>query len=210
MRFGPAPAWGAALCVFMAATASADGVAVRAAGLFPSDRYTVRDWTNNTFRRIALPKPDCAVRPSDCADIDMLNALDGFSTQPRISVPFTGDIDVPSVSSETVFLFNLGDTLSLRGFGQKVGINQIVWNPASKTLSFESDQLLAEHSRYLLVVTDGVRDAAGKRIRAGGDDDDDRSEHARDVRDARRALPSARNKIAAATLFTTQASAPTC
>jgi len=197
--------------------AAADGVSVKfdlsdpAASPFPSDRFTVRDWTNNTFRRVKLPKPDCAVRPSDCADIDVLNTLDGFSTQPRITVPFTGDIDPASVNSHTVFLVNLGDTLSLQGFGQKVGINQVVWDPATKTLAFESDQLLNQHSRYLLIVTDGVRDSRGKKIKAGRyDDDNDQpgaqgvGEYRRDLRDAARLRHGSRDKVVAATLFTTQ------
>ena len=197
--------------------AAADGVSVRfdlsdpAAGPFPSDRFTVRDWSNNTFRRVKLPKPDCAVRPSDCADIDVLNTLDGFSTQPRITVPFTGDIDPASVNSNTIFLVNLGDTLSLHGFGQKVGINQVVWDPATKTLAFESDQLLNQHSRYLLIVTDGVRDSRGKKIKAGRyDDDNDQpgaqgvGEYRRDLRDAARLNHGSRDKVVAATLFTTQ------
>lgn len=133
--------------------------------IFPSNRYTVPDFTQKTLRRVALPKPDCAVRPSDCADIDVLNTLDGFSTQPRISVPFSGAIDPSTVTSDTVFLVNLGDTLTLRGFGERVGINQVVWNPASRRLAFQSDELLEQHSRYLVVVTDGVRDTAGRRIR---------------------------------------------
>src|SRR5206468_2530056 len=76
-------------------------------------------------------------------------------------------IDVTSVNSNTVFLVNLGDTLTLAGVGHKVGINQLLWDPATQTLVFESDELLAEHSRYLLVVTDGVRDASGKPIVPG-------------------------------------------
>jgi hypothetical protein len=208
----------AAAFVFASLAASAHGVSVRydlsdpAGSPFPSDRFTVRDWSNNTFRRVNLPKPDCAVRPSDCADIDVINTLDGFSTQPRLTVPFTGDIDPASVSSSTVYLVNLGDTLSLKGFGRKVGINQTVWDPASKTLSFESDELLEEHSRYLLVVTDGVRDANGKKITAGRYDDDDHDRHGgrdvgeyrRDLRDAARAGQHGRQKVVAATLFTTQ------
>lgn len=171
-EFRVRPAAAVAALLFVPLAALAHGVSVRydlsdpAGSPFPSDRFTVRDWSNNTFRRVNLPKPDCAVRPSDCADIDVINALDGFSTQPRFTVPFTGDIDPASVSSSTVYLVNLGDTLSLKGFGRKVGINQAVWDPASKTLSFESDELLEEHSRYLLVVTDGVRDANGKKITA--------------------------------------------
>jgi len=175
---------------------------------FPSDRYTVRDWSNATFRRVNLPKPDCAVRVSDCEDIAVINTLDGFSTQPRFSVPFTGDIDPASVSSKTIYLVNLGDTLSLSGFGRKVGINQVVWDAASKTLVFESDELLEEHSRYLLVVTDGVRDSTGKKIKPGRYDDDDDQRHGeyrRDLRDAARAdRHHGRQKVVAATLFTTQ------
>jgi hypothetical protein len=205
--------------LFIPLSSLADGVSVKldftdtAGSIFPSDRYTVRDWSQNTFRRVALPKPDCTVRVSDCQDIDVINTLDGFSTQPRITVPFTGDIDPSTVNSSTVFLINLGDTLSLQGFGHKVGINQIVWDTATKTLAFESDELLQQHSRYLLVVTDGVRDAGGKRIKPArwDDDDDDRghgrrgdNEYKRDIRDASRVHPASAHKIVAASLFTTQ------
>ena len=188
------------------ALAQADGVTVRydaEASPFPSNRYTVPDFGNATLRRVNLPKPDCATRPSDCADIDVINTLDGFSTQPRITVPFTGDIDPASVNSESIYLVNLGDVLTLRGFGQRVGINQVVWDPASKTLSFESDELLQERSRYLLVVTNAVRDASGKKLKnadfLGG-----RDAHLRELRDA---LPMARGggrAVVAASLFTTQ------
>jgi hypothetical protein len=200
---------------FISLSALAGNVGVRldfsdpSSSPFPSDRYTVRDWSQNTFRRVALPKPDCTVRVSECADIDIINTLDGFSTQPRITLPFTGDIDVSTVSSSTVFLINLGDTTTLHGFGHKVGINQVVWDPATKTLAFESDELLAEHTRYVLIVTDGVRDASGKRIKpalADGDEHGHRGgagEYQRDLRDAAR-LHSSAHQVAAAVLFTTQ------
>ena len=74
------------------------------AGPFPSNRWTTFDLSQKTGLRIDLPKPDCAVRPSDCADIDVLNTLDGFNLQPRISIPFTGAIDPASVNSSNVFL----------------------------------------------------------------------------------------------------------
>src|SRR5881396_4234013 len=70
-----------------------------AGGPFPSDRFAVEDDSHLTGVRVNLPKPDCAARPSDCADIDVLNTLDGFNLQPRISITFTGAIDTTSVSS---------------------------------------------------------------------------------------------------------------
>src|SRR5215510_7814879 len=55
---------------------------------FPSNRFTVPDAGQLTGRHVNLPKPDCAARPSDCEDIDVLNTLDGFNLQPRLSIPF--------------------------------------------------------------------------------------------------------------------------
>src|SRR6185295_13706815 len=115
------PLLAAAALSLLAPIALADGVSVRndpglAGSPFPSNRYTVFDGSQNTLRRVQLPKPDCAVRVSDCQDIDVINTLDGFSTQPRITVPFTGDIDVSTVSSDTIYLVNLGDTFTLQGF----------------------------------------------------------------------------------------------
>src|SRR5262249_43503090 len=85
-------------------------------GPFPADRFTVPDATQLTGLRVDLPttRLDCKAnpRPSDCNDIDVLNTLDGFNLQPRLSVPFTGPIDPNSVSSKTVFLFKLSCLIS--------------------------------------------------------------------------------------------------
>ncbi len=211
--------------------ASAAGVSVRFdlsspnGSPFPSDRFTQVDWTQKTFRRVNLPLPDCAVLPSDCADINVINTLDGFNTQPRITVPFTGPINPATVNSDTVYLVNLGDTLSGLGYGQKVGINQVVWDPASNTLIFESDELLAEHSRYVLVITKGVLDTAGDPVGAGRfgrlhrgdkdghddkdhkdskDDDHDARDYAKSLRDGMHSARSPRHRVAALSVFTTQ------
>ncbi|MBL8350803.1 MAG: Ig-like domain-containing protein [Burkholderiaceae bacterium] len=210
-----------AALVFAASTplALATGVSVRfdagdmAGAPFPSNRHTVFDGTQRTLRRVQLPKPDCAVRPSDCIDIDVINQLDGFSTQPRITVPFTGDIDPTTVNSDTIYLVNLGDTLTLRGYGQRVGINQVVWDPATKTLVLQSDALLEQHSRYLLVITDGVRDTRGKKIKSGGWGDEfglafgrdrDGAEYRHELRSAVQSQRQAAHKLVAASVFTTQ------
>ena len=97
------------LLTCVAQPAWAGGVGIRDDGspsgsIFPSDRFTVPTGQQITLRRVKLPKPDCAVQPSDCADIDVINQLDGFSTQPRITIPFSGDIDPASVTSDTVYL----------------------------------------------------------------------------------------------------------
>jgi hypothetical protein len=130
------------------------------ATIFPSDLFTVHDFGQLTRRRVALPKPDCATNPNDCFDIDVLNELDGFSLQPRITIPFTGAIDPATVTSDTVFLVCLGDTTSGQGFGERVGINQVVFDVESQTVAVQSDELLRQHARYMLVVTNGLRHSA--------------------------------------------------
>ena len=123
-------------------------------GPFPSDRFTVADASQLTNRRINLPLPDASTRPSDYADVSVINTLDGFNLQPRLSVAFSGPIDVTTVNSTTVFLIQLADTtLSEQGGGRIIGINQTVWDVATNTLHVESDELLDQHTRYGLIVT---------------------------------------------------------
>jgi dienelactone hydrolase len=164
--------------------------------LFPSDRFTVLDFTQNTFVRVHLPRPDCNAQPVACEDVDVLNTLDGFNPQPRLTIPFSGPIDVATATSDTIFLVSLGSTLGGGSFGRRVGINQIVWDPASFTLHAESDELLAPHTRYALIVTSGVRDAQGHPLSGGGFDDD-----ALDALDQTRGHH--RDRAIAATVFTT-------
>src|SRR5215217_5914134 len=131
-------------------------------GPFPTNWFTVEDDRQNTGRRVALPLPDCSVHVSDCEDIAVLNELDGFNMQPRLSIPFDGPIDVHSVTSDTVFLVSLGDSLdALDRGGQVVGINQVVWDTFTSTLHVRSDESLNQHTRYALIVTSGVRDESG-------------------------------------------------
>src|SRR5712671_6172037 len=102
---------------------------------FPSNLYSVDDDTQITGLRVDLPKPDCATHPSDCADVDVLDTLDGFNIQPRISIPFSAPIDLSTVSSSTIFLVGPG--------GDVVGINQAEWEPLTNRLHVESDEQLA-------------------------------------------------------------------
>jgi len=138
---------------------------------FPSDRFTAFDSQQLTTLRVNVPLPNCATRPSDCADLTLVNQLDGFNLQPRLSIPFDGAIDPSTVNSSTVFLITLPGPglrgLEFDGFTpQVIGINQIVWDPASQTLFAESNDHLNEDSNYALIVTTGVHDAQGNPVAA--------------------------------------------
>jgi hypothetical protein len=177
-----------------------------ASALFPSNDFTVVDVSQNTFRRVNLPKPDCTTQVVACEDVDVLNTMDGFSVQPRLTVPFSGPIDVSSVSSSTVFLLSLGSTLGGGSFGRQVGINQIVWDVATNTLHAQPDELLEPHTRYALVVTRGVRDASGDPV--GGavlsrSRRDDSAETAAATAQALALTRHQRNRAVAVSVFTT-------
>jgi virulence factor lipase-like protein len=200
---------------------------------FPSDRLTTFDSQQLTGLRVNVPSPNCATNPSDCADIALVNQLDGFNLQPRLSIPFDGPIDVTTVNSKTVFLLKLPGT----GLGDDeiedfrpaavIGINQIVWDPASLTLFAESNDHLDEDSNYALIVTNGVHDASGNPIAAasaftqfakggGGNGNNDRLlqryqqalQHVVD-NDVLRRLGLRREDVAAASVFTTESATAT-
>ena len=142
------------------------------AGPFPSKVFTVPDRTHNTGRRVNLPLPDCAVYVSDCEELALINELDGFNLQPRLSVPFSGPIDVNSVTSANVFLVSLGSTIPGQGWmprGTVVGINQVIWDVETYTLHAESDETLAQHTRFALIVTNGIRDTEGDSVDASAE-----------------------------------------
>jgi hypothetical protein len=183
----------------------------------PSDFHTTADEDQATGIRVALPKPNCAERPSDCDDIDVLNTLDGFNLNPRLSIPFEGDINASSVNSDTVFL------LALDGTGAHIGINQVVWDALSQTLYAESNLTLREATRYALVVTRGVLDQNGDPIEPSGrfqafrhgmkqgQREDDAATRYRDSLIASLATIAEAvdlNRVAVASVFTTQSITP--
>ena len=201
-------------------------------GPFPSDRFTVADPDQNTGRRVALPLPwDCVANRSECEDLTVLNELDGFNQHPRVSIPFDGPIDVSTATSENIFIVSLGDTLAIAddevgdvlpnvSVGEIVGIDQVIWNPASNTLHAYAVHMLDEHARYALVVTTGVHDTVGHPVARSATFDQYRHDLAvsgdEHERWYRRALLTAewaarrvgvhRSDIAVLSMFTTQSS----
>jgi hypothetical protein len=186
--------------------------AVKAGQPFPTNLLTVSDSKQVTGLRVNLPKPDCGARPSDCADIDVLNQLDGFNIQPRISIPLSGPINLSTVSGSTVFLVGPDEHV--------IGTNQLVWEPAANTLYVESDEQLDQSTTYLLVVTRGVHGADGEPLDATSFRHDLNYGQTKDpaLKAYRKALlnalPLAKaggaspSDIAAASVFTTQSITP--
>ena len=174
---------------------------------FPTNLLTTPDATQITGLRVDLPKPDCVTHPSDCADVTVLDRLDGFNVQPRLSIRFTGPIDPSSVSSDTVHLYDLGCLACA-----PIGIDQAVWEPAATTLHAESAALLAQHETYLLVATTGLRSADGapldrsaflRDLNFGQTKDTQAKEYRTALRDALHATGTFTD-AATASLFTTQ------
>ena len=62
---------------------------------FPSDYFTIADVENDTGRRLNLRYPDCSAYQSDCDDLAVVNTLDGFGLQTRISIPFDATSTLP-------------------------------------------------------------------------------------------------------------------
>jgi pimeloyl-ACP methyl ester carboxylesterase len=181
--------------------------AVGAGTPFPTNLMTTPDATQITGLRVDLPTPDCATHPSDCEDVAVLNRLDGFNVQPRVSIPFDGPIDPSTVSSATVRLYDLGCLACA-----PVGIDQAVWEPAANTLHAESAELLKQHETYLLVATTGLHAADGSAIdrtsflhdlNFGQTKDEHAKQYRTALRDALHATGTFTGAVAAS-IFTTQ------
>jgi hypothetical protein len=189
---------------------------VRSASPFPSDLFTVADAGQATGRRMNLPFPDCTVRPSDCQDLHLINTLDGFGLQTRISVPFDGAINPSTVSSDTVFVISRSSTLPGGEPGGKViGITQIIWDPDTFTLHVEVNEILEQHREYALVVTEAIQDQFGRAIKASKEFKRFRNRvptpyaaRLEDVLAAAETLGVSRSDIVVASVFTTQSVTP--
>lgn len=146
-----------------ASVAVLHGTSYRTA-IFPNDELTVRDAGQITGKRVNLRQgvdyPACdSSNYSICDGFAMLDKLDGFDIQPRVTIPFTGAIDIKSVNDTDVFV---------QGPGGRTQLMQLVWDPASNTLNGITNAMLYEGSQYKVVVTSAVKDASGNPIDACG------------------------------------------
>jgi len=192
---------------------------------FPTDLYTIADPRNRTARKVNMPFPDCSTLPSDCNDLAVVNTMDGFNLMPRISVPFDGDIDPESVSSKSIFIVELAQEGEKAIVGNPVGINQVVWDPATLTLHVESDEVLRQTARYAVIVTNGIRDMSGRPVQASDAFDDFRHDlnygqtKSEELKEYRKALITtlaavgrwgvSKRDVVALSVFTTQSATAT-
>jgi hypothetical protein len=143
--------------------AAADPVAVRDGGtpettVFPNDRFTVPDAEQLTGLRVDLPVPDCTEDTrSICEALEVLNTTDGFDLQPRFFIPFTGDIDVTTVTPQTAYV---------EGPAGRVGLQELTFDPTSDVLAARTREQLPEQTQHTLVITRLVRDTTGQPLAA--------------------------------------------
>jgi hypothetical protein len=149
--------------------ASAAGVSVvqgdhYGARIFPDNFFTLPDSTEVSGLRVhfrqgidyaACDSTDYSV----CDTFAMLNNLDGFDLQPRVTVPLTGAVKLSSVDDSDFYI-----TDASGGFVS--GLRQLVFDPASNMLSGISDQFLTEDTPFRVVVTSGIQDSSGNSISA--------------------------------------------
>lgn len=141
--------------------------AVPSIGPFPTDYLTISDSAQKTGLTVRLPMPDCSAEPSACVEVGALNELDGFHLQPRIRIKFSNPINPSTLKSGIVFVWldNLtNEENGLGPVGRVTAINQVIYDPATNIAYAKPTEFFDQHRRYVLVVTDAVRDTVGSAV----------------------------------------------
>jgi Big-like domain-containing protein len=112
--------------------------------LFPSNTLTVRDPGQITGRRVHLPMPNCTTNPTDCNTITQLNKLDGFDIDPQIALTFDHAVDAATIAADTT-LTQIGAR-----HAQPIGLERVVYDPATNTVYGHPTAQLAPDTTYLL------------------------------------------------------------
>jgi dienelactone hydrolase len=196
IALGRALASALGLVLLTSASAGAAGAAeVRM--LFPTDRLTQADPGQLTGRRVRLSLVNCFEAPSSCDEIGLLNGLDGWSVNPRMSLAFTAPIALDSVTPSSVFVLPLGDDVA----AEPVGLSRLVWDAGTTTLYAKPERVLRQGRAHALVVTSRVRAGDGGPLRAPAG-----ARAALDPRLANRlkALGIPASDVVASAVFTTQ------
>lgn len=135
--------------------------------LFPSNALSVADPSQKTGLRINMPMPDCAAEPSTCAELELVNQMDGFELQPRARVRFSGPVNPDTLRAGIYFVWleNLtAEEPGLQPFGHVTAINQVSYDPSTYTAYARPDEFFDQHRRYALIVSNAVRDTEGRAV----------------------------------------------
>jgi hypothetical protein len=128
---------------------------------FPDNAFTVADTAQATGRRVNLPVAGCSAQGSSlCDDLALVNQLDGFDIRPRVTLPFTGVVDLKTVTPTTVHIDGPG--------GFSTGLVQLTQDRTSGTVAGYPDRYLAPDTAYTLVVASGVKAADGTLVSGTG------------------------------------------
>jgi len=142
--------------VATAVAAPTQTTVAQAVSVFPSDDLTVRDRTQLTGRRVNLPLPDCAARPTDCNTVRLLNQLDGFDLDPRLALRFAAPVDPAAIAAATV-VEQLGGSRD----GARTGVDRVVYDAATNTVYAHPAQQLSPGTTYRLRVGNAGDNNAG-------------------------------------------------
>lgn len=124
---------------------------------FPDNAFTVADANQVTGRRINLPTAGCAATgQSLCDDLVLVNQLDGFDIRPRVRLPFTGTVDLRTITASSVHIDGPG--------GFSTGLVQISQDRTSGTVWGYPDRYLAQDTTYSLVVGSGIKASNGSLV----------------------------------------------
>jgi len=148
----------ASLGLLLVSAGAAEAAEVRR--LLPTDRLTEADPRQLTGRRVRLSLVNCFEAPSTCDEINLLNGLDGWSVNPRMTLAFTAKVALDSITRSSVFVLPLGDDAA-----EPVGLSRFVWDPEGITLYAKPERVLRQGRPHALVVTSRVRDDKGQPLR---------------------------------------------
>jgi dienelactone hydrolase len=95
--------------------------------------------------------------PGACGNVRLTNQLDGFSVNPRVTVCFSGPIN-PNGLTQAIHLV-AADT-----FAAPIGVNQTIYDPIANCAHAKPDRVLAQDTRYLLLLTGPLSDASGQKV----------------------------------------------
>lgn len=137
-------------------------------GPFPTDYLTAPATNTRTARRVRMPQPaDCQAQPNACQEAWLLQDFDGFNLQARVRVNFSGAVN-PDTLKAGVFLVArdlvVAEDRGLHKPGDVVALNQIVYDSSTNTAYGKPDGAMDQTRRYLLVVTDAVKDGSGDPV----------------------------------------------